>query len=84
MPWQVLAAVNLVETGFRRLDGVSVANAQGLMQFLPSTWAEPGNGRGNIRNPDDAIQAAARYLVRRGPRRDLRRGLWGYNNNDSV
>lgn len=84
MPWQVLAAVNLVETGFRRLDGVSVANAQGLMQFLPSTWAEPGIGRGNIRNPDDAIQAAARYLVRRGARRDLRRGLWGYNNNDSV
>ena len=84
MPWQVLAAVNLVETGFRRLDGVSVANAQGLMQFLPSTWAEPGNGRGTSRKPDAAIQAAARYLVRRGARRDLRRGLWGYNNNDSV
>lgn len=81
VPWQVLAAVNLVETGMGRLDGVSVANAQGPMQFLPSTWAERGIGRGNIRNPDDAIQAAARYLVRRGARQDLRRGLWGYNNS---
>jgi hypothetical protein len=51
------------------------------MQFLPSTWAERGIGRGNIRDPDDAIQAAGRYLVRRGARQDLRRGLWGYNNS---
>jgi hypothetical protein len=28
-----------------RIDGVSVANAQGPMQFLPSTWAEAGIGR---------------------------------------
>jgi len=73
----VLAAVNLVETGMGRIDGVSIANAQGPMQFLPSTWAEPGIGKGNIRNPHDAIQAAARYLVRRGGLRDIRRGLWG-------
>jgi len=81
VPWQVLAAVNLVETGLGRLDGISVATAPGPMQFLPSTWAEPGIGRGNIHDPDDAIQAAARYLVRRGARQDLRRGLWGYNNS---
>ena len=35
--WEVLAAVNLVETGMGRIDGVSVANAQGPMQFLPTT-----------------------------------------------
>ena len=64
--WEVLAAVNLVETGMGRIDGVSVANAQGPMQFLPTTWAEPGIGAGDIRDPHDAIQAAARYLVRRG------------------
>jgi membrane-bound lytic murein transglycosylase B len=53
------------------------------MQFLPSTWAEPGIGSGgDIRNPRDAIPAAARYLVRRGGLRDIRRGLWGYNNSD--
>ncbi|MBM5799296.1 MAG: lytic transglycosylase domain-containing protein [Cyanobacteria bacterium K_DeepCast_35m_m2_023] len=80
--WQVLAAVNLVETVMGRLDGVSIANAQGPMQILPSTWAERGIGQGNIRNPHDAIQAAARYLVRRGGLRDIRQGLWGYNNSD--
>ena len=80
--WEVLAAVNLVETGMGRIDGVSVANAQGPMQFLPTTWAERGIGRGDIRNPHDAIQAAARYLVRRGGLKNIRRGLWGYNNSD--
>ncbi|WP_370455617.1 transglycosylase SLT domain-containing protein [Synechococcus sp. RSCCF101] len=80
--WEVLAAVNLVETAMGRIDGVSVANAQGPMQFLPTTWAEAGIGRGDIRDPHDAIQAAARYLVRRGGLEDIRRGLWGYNNSD--
>ena len=82
IPWEVLAAINLVETGLGRLDGVSSANAQGPMQFLPTTWAERGIGKGDIRDPHDAIQAAARYLVRRGGLRDIRRGLWGYNNSD--
>ena len=80
--WEVLAAVNLVETGMGRIDGVSVANAQGPMQFLPTTWAQAGVGAGDIRDPHDAIQAAARYLVRRGGLRDIRKGLWGYNNSD--
>ena len=80
--WEVLAAVNLVETGMGRIDGISVANAQGPMQFLPTTWAEAGIGQGDIRDPHDAIQAAARYLVRRGGLRDIRQGLWGYNNSD--
>jgi hypothetical protein len=83
IPWEVLAAVNLVESGMGRIDGVSVADAHGPMQFLPSTWAEPGIGRGgDIRDPRTAIHAAARYLVRRGGLRDIRRGLWGYNNSD--
>ena len=81
--WTVLAAVNLVETGMGRIDGVSVANAQGPMQFLPTTWAEPGIGNGgNIRDPWDSIHAAARYLVRRGGLKDITSGLWGYNNSD--
>ncbi len=80
--WTVLAAVNLVETGMGRIDGVSVANAQGPMQFLPTTWSEPGIGNGgDIRDSWDSIHAAARYLVRRGGLQDIRRGLWGYNNS---
>jgi hypothetical protein len=82
IPWEVLAAVNLVESGMGRLDGVSVAGAQGPMQFLPTTWAEPGIGKGNIRNPQDAIHAAARYLVRRGGAANIQKALWGYNNSD--
>jgi membrane-bound lytic murein transglycosylase B len=83
IPWQVLAAVNLVESGMGRIDGVSVADAHGPMQFLPTTWAEPGIGNGgDIRDPRTAIHAAGRYLVRRGGLRDIRQGLWGYNNSD--
>lgn len=83
--WQVLAAVNLVESGMGRIDGVSSADARGPMQFLPTTWAEPGIGQGgDIRDPRTAIHAAARYLVRRGGLRDIRRGLWGYNNSDAY
>ncbi len=80
--WEVLAAINLVETGMGRIDGISVADARGPMQFLPTTWAEPGIGKGDIRDAHDAIQAAARYLVRRGGLKDIRKGLWGYNNSD--
>ena len=83
IPWEVLAAVNLVESGMGRIDGVSIADARGPMQFLPTTWAEAGIGKGgDIRNPQDAIHAAARYLVRRGGLKDIRKGLWGYNNSD--
>ncbi len=81
--WEVLAAINLVETGMGRIKGVSVANAQGPMQFLPTTWQLPGIGMdGDINDPHDSIQAAARYLVRRGGLEDIRKGLWGYNNSD--
>jgi membrane-bound lytic murein transglycosylase B len=43
----------------------SVAGAQGPMQFIPSTWAIYGHG-GNIRDPHDAILAAARLLKANG------------------
>jgi hypothetical protein len=82
IPWEVLAAVNLVESGMGRIDGVSVADARGPMQFLPSTWAQRGIGQGDIRDPETAIHAAARYLVRRGGLKDIRKGLWGYNNSN--
>ncbi|MEB3239071.1 MAG: transglycosylase SLT domain-containing protein [Cyanobacteriota bacterium] len=79
--WATLAAINLVETGMGRLQGLSVAGARGPMQFLPSTWAEAGIGKGSIDNPEDAIAAAGRYLVRRGGRQNLPQAIWGYNNS---
>ncbi len=78
--WTFLAAINLLETGFGRIAGVSTAGAQGPMQFLPTTWEEVSDG--DITDPYDAIPAAARYLVRRGGPDDMQRALWGYNNTD--
>lgn len=78
--WTFLAAINLLETGFGRIDGLSTAGAQGPMQFLPTTWEEVSDG--DITDPYDAIPAAARYLVRRGGPEDMQRALWGYNNSD--
>jgi cell wall-associated NlpC family hydrolase len=45
---------------------VSHANAQGLAQFLPGTWAlhgkdGDGDGKADIWNPADAIRSAAEY-----------------------
>jgi membrane-bound lytic murein transglycosylase B len=79
--WTYLAAINLVETRMGRIRGLSTAGAQGPMQFLPSTWAQPGIGKGDIDDPHDAIQAAARFLVRHGGPRDMARALRAYNNS---
>jgi membrane-bound lytic murein transglycosylase B len=44
---------------------VSDAGAQGPMQFLPSTFAEYGDG-GDILSPHASIMAAGRYLAANG------------------
>lgn len=80
--WAFLAAINLIETGFGRIDGLSTAGAQGPMQFLPTTWSEVSDG--DIDDPHDAIPAAALYLVRRGGPEDMHNALWGYNNSDAY
>jgi membrane-bound lytic murein transglycosylase B len=54
------------------------------MQFLPSTWNERGIGKGDIDDPHDAIQAAARYLVRRGGPADMDKALHGYNRSPNY
>jgi len=82
--WEYLAGINLVETGMGRIRGLSSAGAQGPMQFLPTTWDESGIGEGDINDPNDAINAAARYLVRRGGPSDMQGALWGYNNSDNY
>lgn len=64
VPWEILAAINLVETGMGRIRGTSTAGAQGPMQFIPSTW--DAFGEGDVNDPHDAIMAAARYLAHNG------------------
>lgn len=77
VPWFYLAAINLVETGFGRIRGTSVAGAQGPMQFMPATWA--AFGEGDVNDPHDAILAAARYLAHNGAPVDMPGALWNYN-----
>jgi len=75
--WQVLAAVNFVESDFGRMREASVAGAQGPMQFMPSTWAS--YGRGDVHDPHAAILAAARFLRAAGALADERGALYRYN-----
>jgi murein DD-endopeptidase MepM/ murein hydrolase activator NlpD len=85
--WEVLAAINEIETDYGRNLNVSSAGAVGWMQFMPSTWQLYGvdaNGD-DIRdpyNPADAIFAAARYLRAAGADTDLRKAIFAYNHAD--
>jgi membrane-bound lytic murein transglycosylase B len=77
VPWQYLAAIEFVETRFGRVHGLSTAGAEGPMQFLPTTWAR--YGRGDVRDPRDAIFGAARYLTANGAPHDMAGALLHYN-----
>lgn len=76
--WNVLAAVNLVETDFNRIRSSSSAGAEGPMQFMASTWRVYGLG-GNVDDPHDAILGAANYLHRSGAPASYRQALYHYN-----
>jgi membrane-bound lytic murein transglycosylase B len=78
VPWNVLAAVNFVESKFGKLRSYSAAGAQGPMQFMPDTWRQYGLG-GDVHDPHDAILGAANYLHASGAPRDLRLALHHYN-----
>ena len=76
--WEVLAAINLVESDFNRVRNTSVAGAQGPMQFEPATWRAYGLG-GNVHDPHDAILGAAHYLAANSGATDERNALYHYN-----
>ena len=87
IPWEVLAAINKIETGFGTNLGTSSAGALGWMQFLPSSWRAygidaNGDGRKDPYNPVDAICAAARYLKISGGQGDLYKAIFAYNHAD--
>ncbi len=87
IPWEVLAAINKIETAFGTNLNVSSAGAVGWMQFLPSTWATygvdaNGDGRKDPYNPVDAICGAANYLKAGGGVKHLYNAILAYNHAD--
>jgi len=85
--WEILAAINEIETDYGRNLNVSSAGALGWMQFMPSTWRMYGVDANGDKvkdpyNPVDAIFAAARYLRAAGADTDIRRAVFAYNHAD--
>jgi soluble lytic murein transglycosylase-like protein len=78
--WQLLAAINFVESAFGKVRSASGAGALGPMQFEPATWRAYGLG-GNVDDPHDAILGAANYLAANGGARDERNALFRYDHS---
>jgi murein DD-endopeptidase MepM/ murein hydrolase activator NlpD len=84
IPWQVLAAINGIETDYGRNLNVSSAGAIGWMQFMPATWSEyavsvAGHGKPSPYDPRAAIFAAAHLLAANGGAQHLRQAIFAYN-----
>ena len=87
IPWNVLAAINKIESNFGGNMGPSSAGAVGWMQFMPSTWLRwgvdaDGDGIADPWNATDAVYAAARYLAAAGGQTDISRAVFAYNHAD--
>jgi hypothetical protein len=85
--WELLAAINEIETDYGRNTSVSTAGALGWMQFMPASWDTYGvdankDGVKDPYNPVDAIFAAARYLKAAGADKDIRGAVYAYNHAD--
>ena len=84
IPWQVLAAINKIESDFGRNMGPSSAGAVGWMQFMPDTWLRwgmdaDGDAIADPWNAEDAVHSAARYLAAAEGRTDISRAIFAYN-----
>ncbi len=85
--WEILAAINEIESDYGRNVSTSTAGAVGWMQFMPATWKAYGIDANGDKakdpyNPVDAIFAAARYLKASGAETDIRKALFAYNHAD--
>jgi membrane-bound lytic murein transglycosylase B len=76
--WELLAAINFVESDFGRARTTAKADAQGPMQFEPATWHAYGMG-GDANDDHDAILAAGNLLAANDGRTNERSALMHYN-----
>jgi len=60
LDWRLLFAMAWKESNFRT-NARGAAGEKGMAQFMPGTWAM--FGRGDPDDPNDAIEAQARYLA---------------------
>lgn len=83
VPWEVLVAINKIESNDGTNLGPSSAGAVGWMQFMPDTWAYYGGalsgGVADPNNPLDATMAVAHYLAASGAGSNLPRAIYAYN-----
>ena len=87
LPWTLLAGIGMEETDHGRNNTTSSAGAQGLMQFMPATFASyavdgDGDGKTIITSDADSIFSAANYLVDSGALHGpdgIRGALFAYN-----
>src|SRR5450759_2064054 len=89
IPWQILAAISKVESGFGTNMAPSSAGAVGYCQFLPATWSAyggdgDGDGIADPYNYRDCIPAMGRYLMANGAPADMRRAIFAYNHSSSY
>jgi cell wall-associated NlpC family hydrolase len=89
VPWELLAAINEVESNFGGNMGPSYAGAVGWMQFMPSTWDRwgvdaNGDGVADPWNPTDGVFSAARYLAASGAKEDIPGAVWSYNHSEEY
>ena len=90
LPWTLLAGIGMEETGHGAHTATSTAGAQGLMQFMPATWAAygvdgDGDGHADIHTAADSIYSAANYLTASGVTagvEGVRRAIFAYNHAD--
>jgi hypothetical protein len=75
--WQVLAAVNFVETRFGRVRSASYASARGPMQFISSTWKAYGLG-GNYLAASGAPTYYRAALSHYNPSKPYVKAVWLY------
>lgn len=90
IPWTLLAGIGMEETAHGHNKATSSAGAQGLMQFMPATFATmgvdgDGDGRADIDNDADSVHSAANYLIKSGVANGptgVKKAIWNYNHAD--